>query len=99
MTNSAKPNKVVVPHWWKIFFTWSFAFHITSVFLTFIEQILPFMGLLESTMSGDTYAVSMFVLNGLGVLSRFIKQRSLWEYPDDEQAKLAKPSTINSEAS
>lgn len=74
----------VVPHWRKIFFTWSFLFHITSVLLTLVDQILPFVGLLEPTMTTQTYAIMMFTLNALGIFSRFIKQRRLWEYPSKE---------------
>lgn len=80
------PSKVAfVPNWRKVFFTWSFAFHSLSVLLTFIDQILPFLGMLEPTMTTQTYAVMMFILNGLGLLSRFIKQRKLWEYPTEKQ--------------
>lgn len=80
------PSKVaLVPNWRKVFFTWSFAFHSLSVLLTFIDQILPFLGMLEPTMTTQTYAVMMFILNGLGLLSRFIKQRKLWEYPTEKQ--------------
>lgn len=71
----------VVPNWKKIFLTWSFAFHLFSIVLTFVDQLLPFFGLLEPTMSTNTYAVSMFCLNALGLFSRFIKQKKLWEYP------------------
>lgn len=82
------PSKVtLVPNWKKVFFTWSFAFHSISVLLTFIDQILPFLGMLEPTMTTQTYAVMMFILNGLGLLSRFIKQRKLWEYPVKEDPK------------
>lgn len=80
------PSKVsLVPNWRKVFLTWSFAFHSLSVLLTFIDQILPFLGMLEPTMTTQTYAVMMFILNGLGLLSRFIKQRKLWEYPTEKQ--------------
>lgn len=82
------PSKVsLVPNWRKVFLTWSFAFHSLSVLLTFIDQILPFLGMLEPTMTTQTYAVMMFMLNGLGLLSRFIKQRKLWEYPIKEESK------------
>lgn len=75
------PTKLqIVPNWKSVFFTWSFCFHFASVLLTFIEQLLPYVGLLESTMTPHTYAILMFVLNGLGLLSRFIKQRNLWAY-------------------
>ncbi len=74
----------VVPQWKKIFFTWSFWLHISSVILTFIEQILPFAGLLEPTMTVQTYSIFMFVLNGLGLLARFVRQKNLWSYPIEE---------------
>lgn len=75
------PKKVqLVDNWKKVFLTWSFAFHALSVLLTFVDQILPFVGMLEPTMTTQTYAITMFCLNGLGLLSRFIKQRKLWEY-------------------
>lgn len=74
----------VVDNWKKVFLTWSFAFHALSVLLTFVDQILPFVGMLEPTMTTQTYAITMFCLNGLGLLSRFIKQRKLWEYRSEE---------------
>lgn len=74
----------VVPNWRKVFFTWSFWFHIASVLLTFIDQLLPYVGLLEPTMTVQTYAICMFTLNALGLFSRFIKQKSLWEIPKEE---------------
>lgn len=79
---SLNPKKLeVVPNWRSVFFTWSFWFHMFSVILTFVEQILPFFSLLEPTMTTQTYSICMFVLNGLGLLSRFIKQKPLWKYP------------------
>jgi len=69
----------IVPNYKSVFFTFSFWFHFASVILTLIEQILPFVGLLESTMSTETYAILMFSLNVLGVVSRFIKQKN-WRY-------------------
>lgn len=78
---SSTPKKlVVVPNWKKIFLTWSFWFHITSVLLTLVDQILPFVGLLEPTMTTQTYALVMFTLNALGVVSRFIRQKKLWTF-------------------
>lgn len=74
----------IVPNWRKVFFTYSFFFHALSVVLTFVDQLLPFMNLLQPVLSDNQYAVAMFVLNGLGLLSRFIKQKSLWEYPTKE---------------
>lgn len=80
----------IIPNWWKVFFTWSFAFHALSVVLTFVDQLLPFFGILQSVMTTEHYATSMFVLNGLGLLSRFIKQKSLWEYhPNDMEVENA----------
>lgn len=80
-TVSSSPKKLaVVPNWRKIFFTWSFFFHVSSILLTFVDQLLPFIGLLEPTMTTQTYALVMFVLNALGVFSRFIRQKKLWSY-------------------
>lgn len=79
------PKKIqVVPNWRKVFLTWSFAFHALSILLTFVDQILPFFSLLEPTMSVQTYAICMFILNMAGVASRFIKQKKLWAYPLEE---------------
>lgn len=75
----------IIPNWKRVFFTWSFWFHIASVLLTFIDQILPFVGLLEPTMTTQTYAILMFTLNALGLLSRFIKQKNLWQLPEEKQ--------------
>lgn len=74
----------VIPQWRKVFFTYSFWFYISSILLTFVEQILPFFSLLEPTMTTQTYAICVFTLNALGVLSRFIKQKNLWGYPLDK---------------
>lgn len=79
------PKLTVVPNWKKIFWTWSFAFHSLSVVLTFVDQLLPFLNILQPVLSDNQYAVAMFVLNGLGLLSRFIKQKSLWEYHPDQE--------------
>lgn len=81
-----KVSKVsIVPQWRRIFLTWSFWLHMGSVILTFIDQLLPFLGLLEPTMTTQTYALLMFTFNGLGLFARFIKQRKLWEYkPEDK---------------
>lgn len=75
----------VVPNWRKVFFTWSFFFHALSVVLTFVDQLLPFMNILQPVLSDNQYAVAMFILNGLGLLSRFIKQKKLWSYPIKEE--------------
>ena len=85
------PKKLeIIPNWKSVFFTWSFYFHCGSVILTFIEQILPFVGLLEPTMTTQTYAILMFVLNGLGLFSRFIKQKSLWQYHPEQDREVPK---------
>lgn len=82
VNQTLNPKKLeIVPNWRSVFFTWSFAFHMLSVLLTFVEQLLPFAGFLEPTMSIQTYAIFMFVLNALGLFSRFIKQKSLWVFP------------------
>lgn len=73
----------IVPNWRKVFFTYSFFFHSLSVVLTFVDQLLPYMNLLQPVLSDNQYAVAMFTLNGLGLLSRFIKQRKLWAYPKE----------------
>lgn len=92
-------NDKVVPQWWKIFFTWSFAFHALSVVLTFVDQLLPFFGILQSVMTTEHYATSMFVLNGLGLLSRFIKQKSLWEYHPDNKEVVRDSKTVEDKTS
>jgi len=80
-TVSSAPKKLqVVPNWRKVMFTWSLWFHIASVLLTLVDQILPYAGLLEPTMTTATYAIVMFSLNALGVLARFVKQKKLWTF-------------------
>lgn len=74
----------IVPNWREVFFTYSFFFHALSVVLTFVDQLLPFMNLLQPVLSDNQYAIAMFSLNGLGLLSRFIKQKKLWEYPAED---------------
>lgn len=78
------PKIAVVSNWRKVFFTWSFWLHMGSVLLTFVDQLLPYIGLLEPTMTVQTYAICMFALNALGLFSRFIKQKNLWEIPKEE---------------
>lgn len=75
----------LVPQWQKIFRTWSFYLHGLSVVLTFFAQLLPYMGLLQPVMDDKTYAISMFLLNAAGLGAKFIKQKNLWEYPDQEK--------------
>ena len=85
------PKKLeIVPNYKSVFYTWSFWLHCSSVILTFIEQILPFFSLLEPTMTVQTYSICMFVLNGLGLLSRFIKQKSLWQYNPEQDREVPK---------
>ena len=81
----------VIPQWRKVFFTYSFWFYISSILLTFVEQILPFFSLLEPTMTTQTYAICVFTLNALGVLSRFIKQKNLWSYSVNKNYPVNKP--------
>ena len=94
-TASNAPKKLqLVPNWKKVFLTWSFLFHMLSIVLTFVEQLLPFVGLLEPTMTVQTYGILMFTLNALGVFSRFIRQKKLWSY-DPETGEIVegdKPS-------
>ena len=81
----------VVPHWRTVLKTYSFWFYLSSIVLTFVEQILPLMGLLEPVMTGTTYAVMVFCLNLLGVIARFIQQKKLWFPPTAEEDKEDKP--------
>lgn len=74
----------VVPHWRTVLKTYSFWFYLSAIVLTFVEQILPLMGLLEPVMTGTTYAVIVFSLNLLGVCARFVQQRKLWDYTPEE---------------
>lgn len=67
----------IVSNWKDVFKTYSFLFHAASVILTFIEIILPWMNLIESTMEPKTYGILMFVLNVAGGIGRFIKQERL----------------------
>lgn len=80
----------VVPHWRTVLKTYSFWFYLSAIVLTFVEQILPLMGLLEPVMTGTTYAVIVFSLNLLGVIARFIQQKKLWFPPSIEEDKEAK---------
>lgn len=84
-TVSSTPTKIVlVPNWKKVLKTYSFWIGIASVLLTLLEQVLPFVGLLEPTMSAATYGITMFVLNVSAVVFRMIKQKKLW-LPDEEK--------------
>lgn len=85
-TVSSAPKKIqVVDNWKKVLLTYSFWTNIASVLLTLVEQILPFFGLLEPTMSVTTYGVVMFVLNVSAVVFRMIKQKKLWK-PEEGSA-------------
>lgn len=98
-TVSSSPKKLqVVPNWRKVLLTWSFWFHMASVVLTFVDQLLPFVGLLEPTMTTQTYALLMFTLNALGVFSRFIKQKKLWTF-DPETGDVTAGEKINESSS
>lgn len=81
----------VVPHWRTVLKTYSFWFYLSAIVLTFVEQILPLMGLLEPVMTGTTYAVIVFSLNLLGVIARFIQQKKLWFPPSIEKDKEDNP--------
>lgn len=71
----------VVPNWRSVLKTYSFYFYISSILITLIDQILPLLGMIEPLMTGSTYVVVVFTLNLLGVIARFIQQKSLWSYP------------------
>ena len=82
MVNSSlkesKPKRLeLVENWKRVLFTYSFWTNVVSLLLTFVEQILPFMGLLEPTMSTATYGILMFVLNASAIVFRMIKQKKL----------------------
>lgn len=77
----------VVPHWRTVLKTYSFWLYLSAIVLTFVEQILPLMGLIEPLMTGTTYAIIVFSLNFLGVVARFIQQKKLWYPPSLEEEK------------
>lgn len=81
------PNVVtkltVVPNWKSVLKTYSFWFYVSSILLTLIDQILPLLSTIEPLMTGSTYVIVVFVLNSLGVVSRFIQQRKLWQFPTE----------------
>lgn len=73
----------VVPHWRTVLKTYSFWLYLSAIVLTFVEQILPLMGLIEPLMTGTTYAVIVFSLNLLGVIAfsnyqDFKRRRVAW---------------------
>lgn len=81
-----KSNKQIlkiVPHWKRVLKTYSFWFYISAIILTFVEQVLPILGIIEPMMTGTTYAIMVFTLNLFGVIARFIQQKSLWQLPED----------------
>lgn len=80
-------NVKVVPHWRQVLKTYSFWLYLSAIVLTFVEQILPLMGLIEPLMTGTTYALIVFGLNFLGVCARFIQQKKLWFPPSLEEEK------------
>lgn len=82
-----KKQLKLVSNWRKQFFTYSFWMYVAAVLLTLVEQILPFMGLLEPTMSTATYGILVFCLNLLGILLRFVKQPNL--YPEKDQSDIS----------
>jgi uncharacterized membrane protein len=73
----------VVPNWKSVLKTYSFWFYVSSIVITLLDQILPLLGMIEPLMTGSTYVVVVFTLNLLGVVSRFIQQRKLWQYPTE----------------
>lgn len=73
----------VVPNWKRVLKTYSFWFYISAIVLTFVEQVLPILGIIEPMMTGTTYALMVFTLNLFGVIARFIQQKSLWQLPED----------------
>lgn len=81
----------VVPHWRTVLKTYSFWFYLSAIVLTFVEQILPLMGLIEPLMTGTTYTLIVFSLNLLGVLARFVQQKKLWFPPSIEENKEDNP--------
>ena len=86
MKNLVKKVKVV-PHWRQVLKTYSFWLYLSAIVLTFVEQILPLVGLIEPLMTGTTYALIVFGLNFLGVVARFIQQKKLWYPPSLEEEK------------
>lgn len=71
-------NVKVVPHWRQVLKTYSFWLYLSAIVLTFVEQVLPILGIIEPLMTGTTYALLVFGLNFIGVLARFVQQKSLW---------------------
>ena len=74
-----KASKSIVDDWKDVFLTHSFWLTFASIILTIVSIILPYMGFLQPVLSTEVYGISMFVLNALAALARFIKQDSLEE--------------------
>lgn len=72
-------SDVVVDEWKDVFLTHSFWLTFASIILTAVSIILPYMGFLQPVLSTEAYGITMFVLNALAALARFIKQDSLEE--------------------
>lgn len=78
-TVSSAPKKLqIIPNWRKVLMTYSFWTMVGSVLLSFVEQVLPFFGMLEPTMSTASYGITVFCLNLSAVIFRMIKQKKLW---------------------
>lgn len=74
------PTKIqVVPNWRKVLKTYSFWINISSVILTFITVILPYVGFLQPVLTVGQYGWLMFILNASAALARIIKQKKFWD--------------------
>jgi len=74
------PGKIsVVPNWRKVLKTYSFWINVSSVVLTFITVILPYVGFLQPVLTVGQYGWMMFILNASAALARMIKQRKFWD--------------------
>lgn len=79
------PTKVqLVPNWRKVLKTYSFWINVSSVILTFITVILPYVGFLQPVLTVGQYGWLMFILNASAALARIIKQKKLWDYDGSE---------------
>lgn len=77
--SSASKKLQIIPNWRKVLLTYSFWTMIASILLSFIEQVLPYLGLIEPTMSTTAYGITVFCLNLSAVIFRMIKQKKLWK--------------------
>ena len=78
-TVSSAPKKLqIIPNWRKVLLTYSFWTMVASILLSFVEQVLPYLGLIEPTMSTTAYGITVFCLNLSAVIFRMIKQKKLW---------------------